>query len=137
MLLGTFAISGSIETEQKKYAEVCKSYIAQAKAYEKVMDNTALSQETFTFYKEKMKIHCGSLTSKTQFERKSFTDLMMKSNVKDKQACKTAIAIASKYSKTDSQVGLIIAAYKENIADKCGSLVAAHVSNFCLYDEAK
>lgn len=136
-LLMTYSMSIVSDSEKNKHIEVCKSYITQAKAYKATMGTDALAQETFAFYKDKVTIHCGDLSSKAKFERKSFSELMMKSNVKDKQACKLAIDIASKYSRSEHQSKIIIAAHKENIADKCGTLMAGHVSNYCLYGEDK
>lgn len=136
-LLFTFGMSEVPKTQKNKYTEVCKSYITQAKEYKETMGDDILSKETFAFYKEKIGIHCGSLVAKPEFEKKSFTEMMMKSEVKDKKACKLAISIASKYSRSAKQSKLIIAAHKENISDKCGSLMAAHISNYCLHEEMR
>jgi len=136
-LLSTFAMSEAVETKLGKYTKICKAYIDEAKTYQSTMGNDPLSKETFEFYKNKVRIHCGTLASKPKFEKKSFTELMMKSDVKDKKACKLAIDMASKYSKGDTQSSLMIAAHKENIADKCGSIMAAHVSNYCLHGEIR
>jgi hypothetical protein len=136
-LLSTFAMSEVVESKLGKYTKICKSYITEAKAYKATMANDELSKQTFEFYKNKVIIHCGTIAAKPKFEKKSFAELMMKSNVKDKEACKLSIDMASKYSKGDTQSSLMIAAHKENIADKCGSLVAAHVSGYCLHDEIR
>jgi len=136
-LLSTFAMSEVAQTRLGKYTQICKSYIDEAKAFQETMGDDEISKKTFEFYKDKVRIHCGTIASKTKFEKKSFVKLMVKENVEDKEACKLSIDMASKYSKGKSQSSLLIAAHKENIADKCGSIVAAHVSGFCLYDELK
>jgi len=136
-LLSTFTMSEVAQTRLGKYTQICKSYIDEAKAFQATMGDDEISKQTFEFYKDKVRIHCGTISSKPTFEKKSFTELMMKSEVKDKKACKLAIDMASQYSKSKNQSSLLIATHKENIADKCGSIVAAHVSGFCLYDELK
>jgi len=136
-LLSTFSMSEVVSTNQGKSTKVCQTYIKYAKAFKEDMGDDAVSKEMLNFYKDKVRVHCGTLVAKSKFEKKSFTELMMQSNVDDKQACKLSIDMASKYSKRKNQTELMVAAYRENIADKCGDLVAAHVSNFCLYDEAK
>ena len=137
LLLSTFAMSETVESKLGKYTKICKSYIEEAKAFQSTMTNDELSKQTFEFYKNKVRIHCGTIAAKPKFEKKSFTELMMKSEVKDKEACKLSIDMASKYSKAKNQSSLMIAAHKENIAEKCGTIVAAHVSGFCLYGELK
>jgi len=136
-LLSTFAMSEVAQTRLGKYTQICKSYIDEAKAFQETMGTDEISKQTFEFYKDKVRIHCGTIASKTKFEKKSFVKLMVKENVEDKEACKLSIDMASKYSKGKNQSSLLIAAHKENIVDKCGSIVAAHVSGFCLYGELK
>ncbi len=136
-LLSTFSMSEVAQARLGKYTQICKSYIDEAKAFQATMGTDEISKQTFEFYKDKVRIHCGTLMAKPKFEKKSFSELMMKSDVKDKKACKLAIDMASKYSKSKHQSSLLIAAHKENIAEKCGSLVAAHVSGFCLHSELK
>ena len=136
-VLSTFAMSEVAETKLGKYTKICKAYIAEAKAFQTSMGDDEISKQTFEFHKDKVRIHCGTLMAKTKFEKKSFTELMIKSDVKDKKACKLAIDMASKYSKDDTQSSLMIATHKENIADKCGSIMAAHVSNYCLHEEIR
>ncbi|MCF6243727.1 MAG: hypothetical protein L3J43_01675 [Sulfurovum sp.] len=136
-LLSTFAMSEVTQSRLGKYTQICKSYIDEAKVFQATMGDDALSKQTFEFYKDKVRIHCGTLVAKPKFEKKSFIELMVKSEVKDKKSCKLAIDMASKYSKGPSQSSLMIAAHKENIADKCGSVMAAHVSNYCLHKEVR
>ena len=130
LLMTTFAMSAD-----KGSIEVCKSYIKQVKDFKAQMGNDKLSQETLKFYKEKMLVHCGNLASKKKFEKKEFAEMMAKDNNKTTAECKQAIDMAAKYSETKNQSPLIVAAHKENIADNCGSLMAAHVSAYCLYGE--
>jgi len=137
ILLGTLVMAEGTQAKMGKYTQICKAYIDEAKAYQATMGDDPLSKKTFEFLKDKVRVHCGTLVSKPKFEKKSFSELMKKGNVKDTKACREAIDMASKYSKTKNQSALLIAAHKENIADKCGTLVAAHVSAFCLYDELK
>jgi len=137
LLLSTFAMSEAVESKLGKYTKICKAYIEEAKAFQSTMTSDELSKQTFEFYKNKVRIHCGNIVAKPKFEKKSFVELMMKSEVKDKEACKLSIDMASEYSKSKNQSSLLIAAHKENIAEKCGTIVAAHVSGFCLYDELK
>ncbi|CAA6811042.1 MAG: Unknown protein [uncultured Sulfurovum sp.] len=124
---GLYADKGSIK--------VCQSYIDQVKAFEKEMGNDKISQKTLAFYKEKMKIHCGGLASKKKFEKKEFAEMMSKNENHTTAECKEAIEMASKYSERKTQSIMIVAAHKENIADNCGSLMAAHVSAYCLFGE--
>jgi len=137
VLLSTFGMSEAVNTTQGKSTKVCQTYIDYAKAFESEMGTDEVSKQMLEFHKDKVKVHCGTLVAKAKFKKESFVELMMKSNVNDKEACKLSIDMASKYSKRKHQSELMVAAYKENIADKCGDLMAAHVSNFCLYDEAK
>lgn len=136
MLVSALAISS--DPKQKGNIKVCQAYIDQAKKFRATMKDDALSQHTFNFYKEKVRVHCGTLIAKNdKFERKSFTEMMMKSDKTTTVACKRAITMASNYSKNEDQSQLIIAAHKENIVDNCGTLVASHVSSYCLYDESQ
>jgi hypothetical protein len=130
LLMTTFALHAD-----KGSIEVCKSYISQVKEFKATMGNDKLAQETLNFYKNKMQVHCGDLSSKTKFERKSFVELMMKDEKTTTAECKQSIEMASKYSETKNQSALIVAAHKENIVDNCGSLVASHVSAYCLYGD--
>lgn len=134
VLITSFAISAE---KKKENIEVCKTYIDQAQKFKKSMGDDELSKQTLEFYKEKMYVHCGSVTAKTKFERKSFVKMMMKEDKTTTVACKKSIKMASNYSQSKEQSSLIIAAHKENIVDNCGALVASHVSSYCLYDESK
>ncbi|MEA1879732.1 MAG: hypothetical protein U9N11_03705 [Campylobacterota bacterium] len=124
---GLYADKGSIK--------VCQSYIDQVKTFKKEMGNDKISQKTLAFYKAKMTIHCGSLASKKKFEKKEFAEMMSKDTNNTTAECKEAIDMASKYSERKTQSIMIVAAHKENIADNCGSLMASHVSSYCLYGE--
>ena len=120
-----------------KSTEVCKTYIDQVRSFKHTMKNDEVSKKTLAFYENKMKIHCGNIVSKKKFEKKSFIEMMAKKDNKTTAECRQAIDMASEYSKTKNQLPVIVAAHKENIADNCGTLVASHVSAYCLYDEAQ
>lgn len=134
-LLSTFGMAESLTATKEKSISICESYINQAKTFEKTMKQDDISKKTLAFYKEKMLVHCGRMTSKTEFEKKSFSELMMKSDQSTVPECRMAIEMASAYSKNKEQSEIIVAAHRENIADNCGSLVASHVSAYCLYGE--
>lgn len=136
-LLGTFSMAEVATAPKGKSLKVCQSYIEQAQAYKKTMGTDEVSKKTFEFYKEKMFVHCGSIVSKVKFEKKSFVKMMAKNEKTTTTECKMAIDMAGKYSENDTQSEIIVAAHKENIVDNCGTLVASHVSSYCLYDENK
>ena len=136
-LLCTFGISKTVANSQDKSLKVCQSYISEAKAFEKTMTDDEMSQATLNFYKEKILVHCGRIVAKTKFEKKSFSEMMMKSESSTKKECRQAIDMAGAYSKKAMQSEIIVAAHKENIADKCGTLVAGHVSSYCLFGDDK
>ena len=136
-LVGALSMTVMATAKEGKSIKVCESYIKQTKSFKKTMGNDKVSLETLAFYKEKMLVHCGNIASKRKFEKKSFLKMMMKDGKTTTAECKMAIDMASKYSETPEQEALIVAAHKENIVDKCGTLVASHVSSYCLYDEAE
>jgi len=129
LMMTTFAIA------DKGSIKVCKAYIEQVKEFKANMSDDKLSQDTLNFYKEKMLVHCGNLASKKKFEKKEFAEMMAKDSNKTTAECREAIEMASKYSEGKGQSSLIVAAHKENIADNCGSLMASHVSAYCLYGD--
>ena len=132
LLMSTFALhadQGSID--------VCKAYITQVKEFKATMKDDKLSQDTLSFYKEKMLVHCGNLSSKKKFEKKEFAAMMMKDSKKTSAECRQSIDMASKYSTTKNQTAMLVAAHKENIVDNCGALMASHVSAYCLYGDDK
>ena len=137
VLLCTFGISQATANNQDKSLKVCQSYIAEAQTFKKTMGEDAMSHATLNFYKEKMLVHCGRIVAKTKFEKKSFSAMMMKNEINTKKDCRQAIDMAGVYSKNATQSEIIVAAHKENIADKCGTLVAGHVSSYCLFGEEK
>jgi uncharacterized protein YunC (DUF1805 family) len=136
-LLSTFSMAEAASIQKGKSLQICKSYIEQAGAYEKTMGTDEISKKTLAFYKEKMFVHCGSISAKTKFEKKSFIAMMAKNVRTTISECKMAIDMAGKYSENEKQLEIIVVAHKENIVDNCGTLVASHVSSFCLYDENK
>jgi len=136
-LVGALSMTVTATAKEGKSFKVCQSYIEQTKAFKKTMGDDKVSLETLAFYKEKMLVHCGNIVSKTKFEKKSFSKMMMKNEKTTTAECRMAIDMASKYSEAPNQAALIVAAHKENIVDKCGTLVASHISSYCLYDEAK
>ncbi len=134
-LLSVFAMAEVVNTTKVKSISVCEAYINQTKAFEKTMKQDDVSKKTLAFYKEKMLVHCGSMTSKVKFEKKQFAEMMSKDENTTVPECRMAIDMASAYSKNKVQSELIVAAHRENIADNCGSIVASHVSAFCLYGD--
>jgi hypothetical protein len=136
-LLSVFSMAETASVTKQKSVAVCQSYIDQTKEFKKTMGTDKVSQETFAFYKQKMLVHCGSIVSKVKFEKQYFSEMMMKAEVNTVPECRMAIAMASKYSENKKQSSIIVAAHRENIADNCGSLVASHVSAYCLYGDEK
>ena len=136
-LLSALGMAEVSTATKDKSLKVCQSYIEQAKAFKKTMGTDEVSKKTFAFYKEKMFVHCGSIVSKVKFEKKSFAAMMAKNEKTTTEECKMAIAMAGKYSENDTQSEMIVAAHKENIVDNCGTLVASHVSSYCLHEEAR
>ena len=134
-LLSVFSMAEVVNTTKVKSISVCESYVNQTKAFEKTMQQDEVSKQTLAFYKEKMLVHCGSMTSKVKFEKKKFAEMMSKDENTTVPECRMAIDMASQYSKNKEQSELIVAAHRENIADNCGSIVASHVSSFCLYGD--
>lgn len=134
-LLSAFGMADAFTATKEKSTSVCQSYIDQTKAFEKTMKQDEVSKKTLAFYKEKMLVHCGNMTSKTKFEKKQFAEMMSKNEKTTVPECRMAIDMASAYSKNKVQSELIVAAHRENIADNCGPLVASHVSAYCLYGE--
>jgi len=134
-LLSTFSMAEVATTTKVKSSSICESYINQTKAFEKTMKQDEVSKKTLEFYKEKMLVHCGSLTAKMKFEKKSFVEMMMKSDKATVPECRMAIDMAAAYSKNKEQSEVLVAAHRENIADNCGSIVASHVSAYCLYGD--
>lgn len=134
-LLGTYGIAQEVSTTKIKSTAVCESYIKQTKEFEKTMKQDEVSKQTLAFYKKKMLVHCGSIVSKVKFEKQYFTEMMMKSEINTIPECRMAIEMASVYSQNKEQSEVIVAAHRENIADNCGSLVASHVSAYCLYGD--
>ncbi len=136
-LLSSLAMAEVSTATKEKSISVCESYINQAKIFEKTMKQDDVSKKTLEFYKQKMLVHCGSMTSKVKFEKKQFAEMMAKNEKTTVPECRMAIDMAATYSKNKEQSELIVAAHKENIADNCGSLVASHVSAYCLYGDEK
>ena len=136
-LLCALGLSQATANNQDKSLKVCQSYIAEAQTFKKTMGDDEMSHATLNFYKEKMLIHCGRIVAKTKFEKKSFSEMMMKSEINTTKECRQAIDMAGIYSENPTQSEVIVAAHKENIADKCGTLMAGHVSSYCLFGEDK
>ena len=136
-LVSVLSMTITATAKEGKSFKVCQSYIDQTKAFKETMGDDKVSQETLEFYKKKMLVHCGDIVSKTKFEKKSFSDMMIKNENTTTAECRMAIDMASKYSEAPTQKAIIVAAHKENIVDNCGTLVASHISSYCLYDEAK
>ena len=134
-LLSAFGMAEAITIPKGQSFKVCQSYIDQAREFKKTMGEDEISKKTFAFYKEKMYVHCGSIVSKKKFEKKSFVEMMAKNKKTTTAECRMAIDMAAKYSENSTQTDLIVAAHKENIVDNCGTLVASHVSSYCLFDE--
>jgi len=137
VLLSTFGMSETVSVTKAKSIEVCQSYITQAQEFKKTMGEDEISKSTLLFYKEKMLVHCGKISSKPKFEKISFLEMMAKSSEHTTAECKMAINMASQYSKNKTQSEIIVAAHRENIADNCGALVASHVSSYCLHNDTK
>jgi hypothetical protein len=127
LLSGYVMASTSIET--------CKTFIKQAHVYQETMSHDALSEMTFSFYKDKVVAHCGGITAKETYHKNFFAQEMMKNIVGTQNTCKIAIGMAKEYQNTTKLTSkIIVNAHKENIADNCGTLVAKEAAVFCLYD---
>jgi hypothetical protein len=116
--------------------EMCKGFIEQAKAYKDTLKNEKSGDATLAFHKENIVTHCGTVVAKVQYKRDFFPNLMVKDAEATVEGCKTSIKIASNY-KNDASNKEMLEAYKENILDNCGTLVAYTKPAFCLFDVAK
>lgn len=134
-LLSTFSMAEVVNVTKEKSTSICESYINETKAFEKNMKDDEVSKKTLEFYKEKILVHCGSISAKVKFDKKVFAELMTKEQNATVPECRMAIHMASEYSKNKEQSEILVAAHRENIADNCGSIVAGHVSAYCLYGD--
>lgn len=116
--------------------EMCKAFIEQGKAYKNTLNKEQSNDATLAFYKEKIVAHCGTVMAKVQYQRDFFPNLMVKNTGETVEGCKTSIKIAKNYAKNASNENMLTA-YKENIIDNCGTLVAYTKPAFCLFDVAK
>ncbi len=124
-LLTTFAMSSTD-------VNTCKVFINQAHKYQETMKGDVLSKTTLAFYKEKIVAHCGNIVAKKTYEKNFFAKAMMKDTVVTQENCKMAIKIAKNYKEnTEFTSNIILDAYKENIVDNCGTLVAVEKPSYC------
>ncbi|SFV57057.1 hypothetical protein MNB_SV-13-1495 [hydrothermal vent metagenome] len=115
---------------ETKNTEACKTFISEGKAYKSTL-KAGQEDATLAFYKENIISHCANLVAKVQYETNFVPKLMVKETASSIKGCKTSIKIAKKYEGNDK----VIEAYKENIVDNCGTLVAKTKPAFCLFDE--
>ena len=116
--------------------EMCKTFIEEAKQYQDTMKNDKLSNATLAFYKDKVVSHCGTIVAKVQYEENFFSKLMVKDTLASVDNCKVSIALAKTYAASDAHNSKVLEAYKENVVDNCGTLVAKKAPAFCLFDLA-
>lgn len=116
--------------------EMCKTFIEEAKQYQNTMKDDKISNATLAFYKDKVVSHCGTIVAKVQYEENFFSNLMIKDTFASVDNCKVSIKIAKTYAASDRHNFKVLEAYKENVVDNCGTLVAKKVPAFCLFDLA-
>ena len=116
--------------------ETCKTFIKEAKQYQDTMKNDKMSNATLAFYKDKVVSHCGTIVAKVQYEENFFSKLMIKDTFATVANCKVSIEIAKTYAASDTHNFKVLEAYKENVVDNCGTLVAKKAPAFCMYDLA-
>jgi len=114
--------------------KMCKAFIKKAKSYQLTMREDDISKATFSFYKDEVVGHCGSIASKMPYDKNFFVTTLMKKNVASVNDCKMAIKIAKKYVDNTDKSYIITQAYKVNVIDNCGTLVAKKESIFCNFD---
>lgn len=111
--------------------KMCKAFIEKAKSYQLTMGEDDISKATFSFYKDEVVGHCGSIASKMPYDKNFFVNTLMKKNVVSVNECKMAIKIAKKYVDNTDKSYIITQAHKVNVIDNCGTLVAKKESIFC------
>jgi hypothetical protein len=112
--------------------KMCKTFIKQGTAYQSTLKNQTVNNATLTFYKNNVVSHCGSIIARVQYEKEFFPQFVVKNIISSIQGCKTSIKIAKHYKDSASNKE-ILNAYKENIVDNCGTLVAKTQASFCLF----
>lgn len=114
--------------------EMCKTFIAKAKAYQETMKDDEVSKATLAFYKDEVVGQCGNIASKMSYEKNFFAEALMKKDTTTVNNCKLSIKMAKAYAETTDQSFIITHAHKVNVADNCGTLVAKKASEFCFFD---
>lgn len=116
-------------------AEMCKTYIKEAKGFASTMQTNKVSESTLAFYKDKVVSHCGNIASKTAYEKDFFAHELMKKDTTTVSNCKLAINMAKAYDDSANTSAFIANAHKVNVIDNCGTVAAKKAPAFCLFDK--
>ncbi len=134
LILALLATVGLLNAQAQDTISECKTYINEAKDFQKTMHKNKVSEATLAFYKDKVVVHCGNITSKMPYEKNFFANVLMKKDITTVSNCKLAIKMAKAYDKSTHKSPFIANAHKVNMADNCGTLVAKKIPAFCLFD---
>jgi hypothetical protein len=114
--------------------KMCKTFIEKAKSYQLTMGEDDISKATFSFYKDEVVGHCGSIASKMPYDKNFFVNTLMKKDVASVNNCKMAIKIAKRYVENTDKSYIITQAHKVNVIDNCGTLVVKKAPIFCNFE---